>query len=51
MKDVQEKLTLGIETSCDETSAAVLRGTRELLSCVIATQIPIHHIIDRKSVV
>ena len=42
MKDVQEKLTLGIETSCDETSAAVLRGTRELLSSVIATQIPIH---------
>ena len=42
MKDVQEKLTLGIETSCDETSAALLRGTRELLSCVIATQIPIH---------
>ena len=42
MKDVQQKLTLGIETSCDETSAAVLRGTRELRSCVIATQIPIH---------
>ena len=42
MKDVQEKLTLGIETSCDETSAAVLRGTRKLLSCVTATQIPIH---------
>ena len=42
MKDVQEKLTLGIETSCDETSAAVLRGMRDLRSCVIATQIPIH---------
>ena len=42
MKDVQEKLTLGIETSCDETSAALLRGTRDLRSCVIATQIPIH---------
>lgn len=42
MKDVRQKLTLGIETSCDETSAAVVRGTRELLSCVIATQIPIH---------
>ena len=42
MKDVQEKLTLGIETSCDETSAAVLRGSRDLRSCVIATQIPIH---------
>ena len=42
MEDVQEKLTLGIETSCDETSAAVLRGMRDLRSCVIATQIPIH---------
>ena len=42
MNDVREKLTLGIETSCDETSAAVLRGTRDLRSCVIATQIPIH---------
>jgi len=39
---MREKITLGIETSCDETSAAVLRGTRELLSCVTATQIPIH---------
>lgn len=39
---MSEKITLGIETSCDETSAAVLRGTRELLSCVTATQIPIH---------
>jgi N6-L-threonylcarbamoyladenine synthase len=29
---------LGIETSCDETSAAVLRGERELLSHVIASQ-------------
>ena len=37
---MREKITLGIETSCDETSAAVLRGTRELLSCVTATQIP-----------
>ena len=36
------RLTLGIETSCDETSAAVLRGMRDLRSCVIATQIPIH---------
>lgn len=36
------KLTLGIETSCDETAAAVLRGGRELLSNVISTQIPLH---------
>ena len=35
-------LTLAIETSCDETSAAVLRGGREVLSNIIATQIPVH---------
>ena len=29
---------LGIETSCDETSAAVVRGGREVLSCVVHTQ-------------
>jgi N6-L-threonylcarbamoyladenine synthase len=31
-------VTLGIETSCDETSAAVLRGERELLAHVIHSQ-------------
>ncbi|MBQ9365624.1 MAG: tRNA (adenosine(37)-N6)-threonylcarbamoyltransferase complex transferase subunit TsaD [Schwartzia sp.] len=35
-------LTLAIESSCDETAAAVLRGERELLSNIISTQIPIH---------
>ena len=35
-------LTLGIETSCDETAAAVLCGGRNLLSNVISTQIPLH---------
>jgi N6-L-threonylcarbamoyladenine synthase len=34
----QPPLTLGIETSCDETSAAVLRGDEELLSHVILSQ-------------
>jgi N6-L-threonylcarbamoyladenine synthase len=38
-----EPLTLGIETSCDETSAAVLRGERELLGHIIFTQ-DIHRI-------
>jgi N6-L-threonylcarbamoyladenine synthase len=33
-----QSLTLGIETSCDETSAAVLRGERDLLSHVILSQ-------------
>jgi N6-L-threonylcarbamoyladenine synthase len=31
-------IVLGIETSCDETSAAVLRGERELLGHVVFTQ-------------
>ncbi len=42
MTDSDDILTLGIESSCDETAAAVLRGGRTLLSNVISTQIPIH---------
>jgi N6-L-threonylcarbamoyladenine synthase len=33
---------LGIETSCDETSAAVVRGGDEVLSLVIASQVDLH---------
>ena len=33
---------LGIETSCDETAAAVVRDGREVLSNVVFTQIPLH---------
>jgi len=36
------KIILGIETSCDETSAAVVRDGREVLSNVISSQIEIH---------
>jgi len=35
-------ITLGIETSCDETSAAVLRGETEILSNVVYTQADLH---------
>ncbi len=35
-------LILGIETSCDETAAAVLRNGRVLLSNVVASQIELH---------
>ncbi len=35
-------LILAIETSCDETAAAVLRGGRELLSDVVYSQVAIH---------
>jgi N6-L-threonylcarbamoyladenine synthase len=33
---------LGIETSCDETAAAVVRDGRDVLSNVVFTQIPLH---------
>jgi N6-L-threonylcarbamoyladenine synthase len=35
-------LTLGIETSCDETSVAVVRDGREVLSNVIHSQVDVH---------
>lgn len=35
-------LVLGIESSCDETAAAVVRNGRELLSNVIASQVGVH---------
>ena len=34
--------TLAIETSCDETSAAVLQDGRTVVSNVISSQVPIH---------
>ena len=37
-----DKLILGIESSCDETAASVVRGGREMLSNVINTQIDFH---------
>jgi len=35
-------LVLGIETSCDETSAAVVRDGREILSNIISSQADLH---------
>ncbi|MGB7134561.1 MAG: tRNA (adenosine(37)-N6)-threonylcarbamoyltransferase complex transferase subunit TsaD [Acidobacteriaceae bacterium] len=35
-------LILGIETSCDETAAAVVRSGTEILSNIVASQIPVH---------
>jgi N6-L-threonylcarbamoyladenine synthase len=35
-------LVLGIETSCDETAAAVVRDGREILSSIISSQIELH---------
>ena len=39
MKDI---ITLGIESSCDETSVAIVKNGREVLSNIINTQIEIH---------
>lgn len=39
MKDIT---VLGIETSCDETSASIVKNGREVLSNVINSQISIH---------
>lgn len=38
----KELITLAIETSCDETSCAVLKNGREVLSNIISSQIDIH---------
>jgi N6-L-threonylcarbamoyladenine synthase len=47
MRDVSQSdkgsgLILGIESSCDETAAAVVRGGTEALSNVVASQINLH---------
>ena len=39
---LQGGLILGIESSCDETAAAVVRGGREVLSNVVASQMEMH---------
>jgi len=38
----QSGLILGIESSCDETAAAVVRGGREVLANVVASQMKLH---------
>ena len=38
----ETSLVLGIETSCDETAAAVVRGGHEILSNVVASQEEMH---------
>ena len=44
MTDTKEKdvLILAIESSCDETAAAVVKNGREVLSNVIYSQIDLH---------
>ena len=39
---------LGIESSCDETAAAVVRDGRDVLSNVVYTQIPLHQLAEQR---
>jgi len=36
-------IVLGIESSCDETAAAVVRDGHQVLSSVVASQVAVHH--------
>ncbi|MEK0397423.1 tRNA (adenosine(37)-N6)-threonylcarbamoyltransferase complex transferase subunit TsaD, partial [Lactobacillus delbrueckii] len=38
----KDLLVLGIETSCDETAAAVIKNGTEIVSNVVASQIESH---------
>ena len=40
--DMAGALILGIESSCDETAAAVVRSGEEMLSSVVASQFTAH---------
>lgn len=42
MEDKKDILILGIESSCDETAAAVVKNGRDVLSNIISSQIAIH---------
>ncbi|SDF11669.1 tRNA (adenosine(37)-N6)-threonylcarbamoyltransferase complex transferase subunit TsaD [Sporomusa acidovorans] len=39
---MKQKLMLAVETSCDETSAAVIANGRTILSNIISSQVPTH---------
>ena len=41
-KEQKDVYILGIESSCDETAAAVVKNGREVLSNIISSQIVIH---------
>lgn len=42
MKLLKDIIVLGIETSCDETSAAVVKNGRQVLSNIISSQVDLH---------
>ena len=47
MKENKDVTILAIESSCDETAAAVVRNGREVLSNAISSQIDLHKLYGR----
>lgn len=43
-KEKPDPVILGIESSCDETAAAVVRAGRDVLGTAVHTQIPVHRL-------
>lgn len=48
MEEKKDIYILAIESSCDETAAAVVKNGREVLSNVISSQIDLHTAIRRR---
>ncbi|MFM8652924.1 MAG: tRNA (adenosine(37)-N6)-threonylcarbamoyltransferase complex transferase subunit TsaD, partial [Acidimicrobiaceae bacterium] len=42
MKVDSATVVLGIETSCDETAAALVMGGNDVLSSIVASQLDVH---------
>lgn len=42
IRDLRQIIILGIESSCDETAAAVVQDRRQILSSIVASQLPTH---------
>lgn len=42
MRVDSDTLVLGIETSCDETAAALVMGGTDVISSVVSSQIDLH---------
>lgn len=48
MEEKKDIYILAIESSCDETAAAVVKNGREVLSNVISSQIDLHTLYGRR---
>ena len=42
MREINERVVMAIETSCDETSVSIVRGGTEVLTNIVSSQIELH---------